>query len=79
MTLTGTSSKKKDAFLLKGSLLKSLLHEYAPGYSAPDVISRLQSEHLLSEFSIAKKIRIDSGTYVDARLLAFEAQLLDRI
>ena len=27
--------QKKDAFLLKGSLLKSLLHEYAPGYSAP--------------------------------------------
>mgnify|MGYP000856469513 CR=1 FL=1 len=26
--------QKKDAFLLKGSLLKSLLHEYAPGYSA---------------------------------------------
>ena len=68
--------QKKDAFLLKGSLLKSLLHEYAPGYSAPDVISRLQSEHLLSEFSIAKKIRIDSGTYVDARLLALKRSCL---
>jgi len=68
--------QKKDAFLLKGSLLKSLLHEYAPGYSAPDVISRLQSEHLLSEFSSAKKIRINSGTYVDARLLALKRSCL---
>lgn len=68
--------QKKDAFLLKGSLLKSLLHEYAPGYSAPDVISRLQSEHLLSEFSIAKKIRIDNGTYVDARLLTLKRSCL---
>ena len=68
--------QKKDAFLLKGSLLKSLLHEYAPGYSAPDVISRLQSEHLLSEFSSAKKIRINSGTYVDARLLTLKCSCL---
>lgn len=68
--------KKKDAFLLKGSLLKSLLHEYAPGYSASDVISRLQSEHLLSEFSTAKKIRISSGTYVDARLLMLKHRCL---
>lgn len=68
--------QKKDAFLLKGSLLKSLLHEYAPGYSAPDVISRLQSEHLLSEFSSAKKIRIDNGTYVDARLLTLKRRCL---
>lgn len=68
--------QKKDAFLLKGSLLKSLLHEYAPGYSAPDVISRLQSEHLLSEFSTAKKIRIDNGTYVDARLLTLKRSCL---
>ena len=68
--------QKKDAFLLKGSLLKSLLHEYAPGYSAPDVISRLQSEHLLSEFSSAKKIRINSGTYVDARLLTLKRSCL---
>ena len=68
--------QKKDAFLLKGSLLKSLLHEYAPGYSAPDVISRLQSEHLLSEFSSAKKIRIDTGTYVDARLLTLKRRCL---
>ena len=68
--------QKKDAFLLKGSLLKSLLHEYAPGYSAPDVISRLQSEHLLSEFSTAKKIRINSGTYVDARLLTLKCNCL---
>ena len=62
--------QKGGDFLLKGTLLKSLLHEYAPGYSASDIISRLQSEHLLSEFSTAKKIRIDNGTYVDARLLA---------
>ena len=68
--------QKKDAFLLKGSLLKSLLHEYAPGYSASDVISRLQSEHLLSEFSSAKKIRINSGTYVDARLLTLKSSCL---
>lgn len=68
--------QKKDAFLLKGSLLKSLLHEHAPGYSAPDVISRLQSEHLLSEFSSAKKIRINSGTYVDARLLTLKCSCL---
>ena len=68
--------QKKDAFLLKGSLLKSLLHEYAPGYSASDVISRLQSEHLLSEFSSAKKIRINSGTYVDARLLTLKCSCL---
>ena len=68
--------QKKDAFLLKGSLLKSLLHEYTPGYSAPDVISRLQSEHLLSEFSSAKKIRINSGTYVDARLLTLKCSCL---
>lgn len=68
--------QKKDAFLLKGSLLKSLLHEYAPGYSAPNVISRLQSEHLLSEFSSAKKIRINSGTYVDARLLTLKCSCL---
>lgn len=68
--------QKKDAFLLKGSLLKSLLHEYAPGYSASDVISRLQSEHLLSEFSTAKKIRINSGTYVDARLLTLKCNCL---
>lgn len=68
--------QRKDAFLLKGSLLKSLLHEYAPGYSAPDVISRLQSEHLLSEFSSAKKIRINSGTYVDARLLTLKCSCL---
>lgn len=68
--------QKKDAFLLKGSLLKSLLLEYAPGYSAPDVISRLQSEHLLSEFSSAKKIRINSGTYVDARLLTLKCSCL---
>ena len=68
--------QKKDAFLLKGSLLKSLLHEYAPGYSALDVISRLQSEHLLSEFSSAKKIRINSGTYVDARLLTLKCSCL---
>ena len=68
--------QKKDTFLLKGSLLKSLLHEHAPGYSAPDVISRLQSEHLLSEFSSAKKIRINSGTYVDARLLTLKCSCL---
>lgn len=68
--------QKKDAFLLKGSLLKSLLHEYAPGYSVSDVISRLQSEHLLSEFSSAKKIRINSGTYVDARLLTLKCSCL---
>ena len=68
--------QRKDAFLLKGSLLKSLLHEYAPGYSASDVISRLQSEHLLSEFSAAKKIRINSGTYVDARLLTLKRSCL---
>lgn len=68
--------QKKDAFLLKGALLKSLLHEYAPGYSASDVISRLQSEHLLSEFSSAKKIRINSGPYVDARLLTLKRSCL---
>ena len=68
--------QRKDAFLLKGSLLKSLLHEYAPGYSASDVISRLQSEHLLSEFSTAKKIRINNGTYVDARLLTLKRSCL---
>lgn len=68
--------QKKDAFLLKGSLLKSLLHEHAPGYSASDVISRLQSEHLLSEFSTARKIRISSGTYVDARLLTLKCSCL---
>ena len=68
--------QKKDAFLLKGSLLKSLLHEYAPGYSASDVISRLQSEHLLSEFSTAKKIRINNGTYVDARLSSLKHRCL---
>lgn len=68
--------QKKAAFLLKGSLLKSLLHEYAPGYSASDVISHLQSEHLLSEFSTAKKIRINNGTYVDARLLTLKRSCL---
>lgn len=68
--------QRKDAFLLKGSLLKSLLHEYAPGYSASNVISRLQSEHLLSEFSTAKKIRINNGTYVDARLLTLKRSCL---
>lgn len=68
--------QKEDDFLLKGSLLKSLLHEHAPGYSASDVISHLQSEHLLSEFSTAKKIRINNGTYVDARLLSLKHRCL---
>lgn len=33
-------------------------------------------EHLLSEFSTAKKIRINSGTYVDARLLTLKCSCL---
>ena len=66
----------KNAFLLKGSLLKSLLHEYAQGYSASDVISRLQSEHLLSEFSSAKKIRIDNENYKDVRLLSLKCSCM---
>jgi len=68
--------QKGGDFLLKGSLLKSLICEYAPGYSASDIISRLQSEHLLSEFSTAKKIRVDNGTYVDARLLTLKRSCL---
>ena len=43
---------------------------------ASAIISHLQSEHLLSEFSIAKKIRIDNGTYVDARLLTLKRSCL---
>lgn len=43
----------------------------------PMLFLRLQSEHLLSEFSTAKKIRINSGTYVDALTLDFEVQLLN--
>ena len=68
--------QKGGDFLLKGSLLKSLICEYAQGYNASDIISHLQSEHLLSEFSIAKKIRIDNGTYVDARLLTLKRSCL---
>lgn len=68
--------QKGGDFLLKGSLLKSLICEYAQGYSASDIISHLQSEHLLSEFSTAKKIRIDNGTYVDARLLTLKRSCL---
>ena len=61
---------------MKGYLTKISDCEYAQGYSASAIISNLQSEHLLSEFSIAKKIRIDSGTYVDARLLALKRSCL---
>lgn len=68
--------QKGGDFLLKGSLLKSLICEYAQGYSTSDIISHLQSEHLLSEFSTAKKIRIDNGTYVDARLLTLKRSCL---
>lgn len=68
--------QKGGDFLLKGSLLKSLICEYAQGYNASDIISHLQSEHLLSEFSTAKKIRIDNGTYVDARLLTLKRSCL---
>lgn len=68
--------QKGGDFLLKGSLLKYLICEYAQGYSASDIISHLQSEHLLSEFSTAKKIRIDNGTYVDARLLTLKRSCL---
>lgn len=68
--------QKGGDFLLKGSLLKYLICEYAQGYSASAIISHLQSEHLLSEFSIAKKIRIDNGTYVDARLLTLKRSCL---
>ena len=68
--------QKGGDFLLKGSLLKYLICEYAQGYSASAIISNLQSEHLLSEFSTAKKIRIDNGTYVDARLLTLKRSCL---
>ena len=68
--------QKGGDFLLKGSLLKYLICEYAQGYSASAIISHLQSEHLLSEFSTAKKIRIDNGTYVDARLLTLKRSCL---
>lgn len=68
--------QKKDNFLLKGALLKSLLREYAHGYSASDIISRLQSEHLLSEFSSAKKIRIDNENYKDVRLLSLKCSCI---
>lgn len=68
--------QKGGDFLLKGSLLKYLICEYAQGYSASAIISNLQSEHLLSEFSTAKKIRIDNGTYVDARLLTLKHSCL---
>ena len=52
--------QKGGDFLLKGSLLKSLICEYAPG----------------SEFSTAKKIRVDNGTYLDARLLTLKRSCL---
>lgn len=68
--------QKGGDFLLKGSLLKYLICEYAQGYSASAIISNLQSEHLLSEFSTAKKIRIDNGTYIDARLLTLKRSCL---
>ena len=37
---------------------------------------RKDSKQLLSEFSTAKKIRIDNGTYVDARLLTLKRSCL---
>ncbi len=73
MILTGISYKKKGCFPSERVFAEvSDLHEYAQGYSASDIISHLQSEHLLSEFSTAKKIRIDNGTYIDARLLTLK-------
>lgn len=68
--------QKKDELLLSGTLLKSLIHEYAPGYSASDIISRLQSDHLLSVSSYSMKIHIIDRPYANARLMRLKCSCM---